>query len=49
MADLFFLMAIMAVFMSALVGAMVLWTVIVKMRHPKWSWRRCARYTTLIQ
>ena len=49
MADLVFLMAIMALFMAALVGAMVLWTVFVKMRHPKWSWKRCARYTTLIQ
>ena len=49
MADLVFLMAIMAVFMAALVGAMVLWTVFVKISHPKWSWKRCARYTTLIQ
>lgn len=49
MADLVLLMAIMAVFMSALVGAMVLWTIAVKISHPKWSWRRCARYTTLIQ
>ena len=35
--------------MSVLVGGMLLWTAAVKLMHPKWSWRRCAKYTTLIQ
>ena len=34
--------------MSVLVGGMLLWTAAVKLMHPKWSWRRCAKYTTLI-
>ena len=34
--------------MSALVTGMLLWTAAVKLLHPKWSWRRCAKYTTLI-
>lgn len=34
--------------MFGLVGIMCLWTLAVKIKHPKWSWKRCARYTTLI-
>lgn len=39
----------MILLMSVLVGGMLLWTAAVKLMHPKWSWRRCAKYTTLIQ
>lgn len=38
----------MILLMAGLLGVTVLFTVIVKLRHPKWSWRRCAKYTTLI-
>lgn len=48
-ADLIILAVGIALMMAGLFAAVVIWTVIVKMRHPKWSWRRCAKYTTLIQ
>lgn len=49
MADLIILAVGMALLMAALLGSILIWTVIVKLTHPKWSWRKCAKYTTLIQ
>lgn len=49
MADLVLVALSIAIFMGGLVAIAVLWTVAVKLSHPKWSWRRCAKYTTLIQ
>lgn len=49
MADLVLVAIGLVLMMSALVSITVLWTVAVKLAHPKWSWRRCAKYTTLIQ
>ena len=36
------------VLLAGLVGMTLLWTVAVKIKHPNWSWKKCARYTTLI-
>lgn len=45
-----FLVAITAA--VSLMGVLFLiaaaWTVIVKITHPDWSWKKCAQYTTLI-
>lgn len=48
MFELFVVCVAAGIFLTALVVLMVLWTVAVKLTHPKWSWRRCAKYTTLI-
>ncbi|MBR2503299.1 MAG: hypothetical protein IKB62_04150 [Oscillospiraceae bacterium] len=48
MYNLFILAAALIALMAGLVGVTVLWTAAVKLMHPKWSWRRCAKYTTLI-
>ena len=48
MFEMMVVMAAALVLMLGLVGITVLWTVAVKVIHPHWSWRRCARYTTLI-
>ena len=49
MADLIFVALGTVLMISGLIAIMVLWTVAVKLAHPKWSWRRCAKHTTLIQ
>lgn len=46
--DVFMLALCLLILTGGLVGITLLFTLIVKIRHPKWSWRKCARYTTLI-
>lgn len=48
MFEMMIVLAALLVLMLGLVGITALWTVVVKVKHPKWSWTRCARYTTLI-
>ena len=48
MFDVFVLAVAMILLMAGLVGGMLLWTAAVKLMHPKWSWKKCAKYTTLI-
>lgn len=38
----------MAILMAGLLGMTVLWTIGLKIAHPDWSWRKCAKRSTLI-
>lgn len=49
MADLVLTALFMVFVMSSLVASIVLYTVALKLTHPKWSWRKCAKKSTLIQ
>ena len=46
--ELFVVCVAAGLLMAGLVLITVVWTVAVKLTHPHWSWRRCAKYTTLI-
>jgi len=48
MVGLLFIAVALGLMMAMLLLITAAFTVVVKIYHPKWSWKRCAKYTTLI-